>query len=167
MNSQQSLIIDAKSARMPRQTNLRHLVNSFADFHLNYNWLLTDVEADFGPFQGASFSRATIKYFSGAELSKLAFQFPEGLIAWGVLTALPLTLKIDFAKMPVKPMADAAAAFWDGSPAIQFPGAVAEVVAWDSSFTILVSKDPELTAAFASYYPEAAPGMSLEGRRAA
>lgn len=38
---------------------------------------------------------------------------------------------------------------------MQFPNAVAEVVCWDSTYTLLLSRDKHLTDSFNKYFAEA------------
>jgi hypothetical protein len=53
------------------------------------------------------------------------------------------------------PYADGNPDFWIANPRIQHPLAVIEIIAWDSTLTLLLSKDDEISHCFRAYFQEA------------
>src|SRR5688572_25299435 len=118
-------ILAKATEKMPGHTALGPLVRSFAGRHEAYNWLVTDTEAYFGPFWDGSRPDGSPKLFTGLELTRLSSEFPDGQLIWGVLTALPPTLKVDLEALAVEPVSTSGTTFWEEAPRIQYPGAVA------------------------------------------
>lgn len=53
------------------------------------------------------------------------------------------------------PYADGNPDFWNGCPKIQHPRALVEIVCWDATCTLLLSKDDDLTYRFRTFFTDA------------
>lgn len=140
---------------MPVQTLLWPMLKSLDGQHRKYNWLLTDMEGHFGPFWDGKKPHKKPLIFTGEELHDLGAKFKEEQIPWGVLSGFPKDFPLDLKALLVEPQSENSMSFWQPDAKPQYPGAAVEIVAWDSSFTILISKDRELSAAFKKAFPTA------------
>jgi len=93
-------------------------------------------------------------WLSGTRLSEIIdgrrIQF-----TWCVLSGFQNDVEIDPTNLDVHPFADGNARFWQPDVAIQHPRAVVEIVCWDNTLTLLLSKDDDLTRRFREFFPEA------------
>jgi hypothetical protein len=117
--------------------------------------LLTDVELNVYP-PGLEYidDRETVRWRSGSELSDIVTASTIQFI-WGVLSGFRPEVAIDPAALDVQPFADGNGTFWASGARIQHPLADVEIVCWDSSATLLLSRDDDLTRRFRSFFPEA------------
>lgn len=158
-------IILRHSKRMPVHTDLKPIFTSFNGLQNEFHWLLTDLMLNYYPANFLSFSRDAKIFtcledsqnsflFDGESLTKLIFSHDIQFI-WGVLSALPKDVEIDLKQLAVTPYAQDNPTFWSSNPQIQHPLAVAEIVCWDSSLTLFLSKHQVLEKRFRTYFPEA------------
>jgi hypothetical protein len=61
---------------------------------------------------------------------------------------------IDVTTLATYPYADGNGALWKPKVSIQHPLAAVEIVCWDSSATLLLSRDDDLTERFRRFFPE-------------
>ena len=145
------------SSRMPFHTNLRLVFEAFGGREREFDWLLTDLELNFYPpgleYIGGD-DRETAKWCSGDELSDIVTAHEIQFI-WGVLSGFRPEGTINPAAPRVYPFADCNRSLWTPGARIQHPLADVEIVCWDSSATLLLSRDDELTRRFRSFFPEA------------
>jgi hypothetical protein len=129
---------------------LKQILNSFKGLVKNYNWLLTDLDwsypqnyidyfEDYREFEHSN-DRLNNYWITGEKLMKLANN-KEVYFIWGVFSAFEKNETIDLDKNKVEPYADGNPNFWVEHPKIQHPKAVVELVLWDSTLTLLLSKD--------------------------
>lgn len=138
------------SPQMPWHTNLPRIFEAFGGLQRKYNWLVTDIECNWYP---DDFPRATPKWLSGSELTRIVETY-EIQFNWAVLSGFAEGIEIDLHAEDL-PYADGNPMFWGDSPGIQHPLATVEIVCWDSSATLLMSKDPSLTQRFRAFFPGA------------
>jgi hypothetical protein len=121
---------------------------------MEFDWLVTDLEligAQLGP---DSSGRPLVR--SGAELTRLVESSEQSVqCAWGVFSAFTKGTAPEPDGLAITPHADGNATFWEGSSRPQYPGAIAEVVCWDSSALLLISTDKTLAEKFKSRFPDA------------
>lgn len=145
------------SSRIPFHTNLRLVFDAFGGREREFNWLLTDVELNAYP-PGLDYigidDRATARWRSGSELSDIVAA-SEVQFIWGVLSGFRPEVTIDPAVLDVHPFADGNGSLWTPGARIQHPLADVEIVCWDASATVLLSRDDDLTRRFRSFFPEA------------
>ncbi|MBD2869170.1 hypothetical protein IDH41_11335 [Paenibacillus sp. IB182493] len=139
---------------MPYHTDLRTVFEAFGGRQLNYNWLLTDLECNHYPEPVLPYDdEGRPLWLTGEQLSKVVSENDIQFI-WGVLSGFDKTVEVDMPGLQVEPSAGNPE-HWNGAPAIQHPKAKVEIVCWDSSCTLLLSQDDELSRRFRSFFKEA------------
>ena len=125
----------------------------------DYDWLVTDLDA--------VLSNETLKYFEevqeleegtaywikGERLLELAYQ-ANLYIIWGVFTAFERRKYITLNELTVYPFADGNSDLWIESPHIQYPDAVCELIFWDSTFVLLLSRIEDVSICFRQAFPD-------------
>ncbi len=126
-------------------TNMLKIINTLGGKNLNYNWLITEIETNTGDY----FYDNYIILSNDELLNKLETKQIQWI--WGVFSAIPKkyskeeilnynlpdTENID--KVVIKP---------------QHPFADIEIIAYDSTFVQIISKDDEIADAFHNLYPK-------------
>jgi hypothetical protein len=72
----------------------------------------------------------------------------EVYFIWGVFSAIEKNEIVDLDTIKEEPYADGNPNFWMNNPVIQHTLAVAELVLWDSTLVLLLSKDNDLSSNF-------------------
>lgn len=109
----------------------------------SYDWYISDIETN----------RVEISegWCSGVQLKRI-IESNEIQFIWGVFSAFTKGVRVDVINPPFvydNP------SYWSGEEvAVQIPGALFEIAAWDSSATILVGGTPEMVQAFSTVFPE-------------
>ncbi|MCU0865558.1 MAG: hypothetical protein MUC36_17370 [Planctomycetes bacterium] len=138
---------------MPWYTDLKTVFEVFGGRELEYDWLLTELECNFLP---PELQDGGAWFFSGSDLSDLVRrQDPPIQFIWAVLTGFDRGTSVDLAHLDMVPGADGNPDFWRGAPRIQYPNARVELVCFDSSLTLLITEDADLTSRFRAGFPEA------------
>lgn len=136
---------------------LKEILNAFNGLEKNYNWLLTDLDwsypehhldyfEDFRIFDSSD-NCLNSYWITGENLTKLANDNKVYFI-WGVFSAFDKNQTIDLGEIKEEPYADGNPDFWGENPKIQHPKAIVELVFWDSSLILLLSKDNTLSENF-------------------
>ncbi|MDQ0227696.1 hypothetical protein [Metabacillus niabensis] len=136
---------------------LKEILNSFNGLEQKYNWLLTDLDwtypenyldyfEDYREFEDSN-ARINNYLITGDKLMQLANN-KEVYFIWGVLSAFEKNETMDLNEIKVEPYADGNPNFWVDNPKIQHPKAVVELVFWDSSLILLLSKDDTFSINF-------------------
>ncbi len=112
--------------------------------------LITDFECNYYPNLLEHKKRVWI---SGEELTNLALENEVLQFIWGVLSAFRKSVNLDIDNLEIEPDIIMNNEIWI-KPIVRHPLAVAEIVCWDSSATMLLSKDEDLTYKFGKYFPE-------------
>ena len=145
-----------ESPAMPFHTDVRAVFAALGDLPRRRDWLLTDLDcfAVDGLPLPARLLRGDAAVVPGAALDDFLTRH-EVQFLWGVLSAFPPGSVPDPAALPDdrRPYADGNPALWEGEPAIQHPRAELELVCWDSTFTLLIARDPAVEAAFRDAFP--------------
>ncbi|MDF2613799.1 MAG: hypothetical protein K0S71_1585 [Clostridia bacterium] len=161
------------SRQMPFYTDLRLVFEALEDRQEEYNWLITDLVYSVGRVRSSQhdFRYRRSKYIykndyptaaldsevvwiSGEELSKIVYGNAIQFI-WGVLSGFKKSTKIDLNDLEAIPYADGNSEFWIDEPQIQHPQADVEIVCWDSTLMLLLSKDDDLTNKFRGTFTDA------------
>ena len=74
---------------------------------------------------------------------------------WATLSGFPPSVSLDLENLVVFPYADCNQGFWIDEPKIQHPLAEIEIVCFDSSLMLLLTKDRTIGESFRRYFPEA------------
>lgn len=144
-----NLIVE-KSPEIRWYTNLSPFVSRARHRVEQYTWLVTDLEINGDwPFHEV---RAGACWLGGQELARYVSEVHPQFI-WAVLSAIRAGREQVAKGEDVCPYADGNPNFWKGSPRPQHPFADFEIVCWDSSATLLIGGDEELSDYFKDAYP--------------
>ncbi|MFF2875868.1 hypothetical protein ACFVR2_06040 [Gottfriedia sp. NPDC057991] len=121
-----------------------------------YNWLITDTDFYFEEFsetignyriKNSDDDILEIYWIPHKNISKFTEHEYFGL-SWGVFSAFPKNEKIELSNLEIIPFADGNPSFWVPNPKTQHPKALFEIVFWDSSYNLLISKDENISSIF-------------------
>jgi len=163
-----------RSNQMPFYTDMKLVFDSLGGRQLDYNWLITDIDYVVGglrrgPANGnlptnIKISNAStyptdsldnpIVFIEGEELHKIIYGNNIQFI-WAVFSGIKKEIKIDVNNLSVEPFADGNPNFWISFPQIQHPLAEIEIVCWDSTLTLFLSKDNEMGKRFKNCFTDA------------
>ena len=121
-------------------TFLKKIFKSINDVQKKYNWLITSYECY--PQNTKYVEKLSEEYcwITGEDLTEMVekedFQW-----VWGVFSAFSKDVTEEEILQYKLPRADGYDGFWKSPVSIQHPLAEIEIVAWDSSLTIFISKD--------------------------
>jgi hypothetical protein len=141
-------------SRMRYYTDIELVFEALGGRQLEFDWLLTDLELNEFPPRLLSLERSGAIRISGRELTDI-LRGEHIQFIWGVLSALSPGVELGLANLTPRPFADGNESLWRPGVAIQHPLAHAEIVCWDSTCTLLVTRDADLSARFRSFFPEA------------
>lgn len=149
-------------SRMPYHTDPRLVFHAIGGRQCEFDWLVTDhglcLLSDHEPLrygeQIASFVGSAAVRVSGAELTAIV-NCEDIQFVWGVLSALPSGVEVDLGNLSPRPVADGNPWLWRPGVQIQHPLVHAEIVCWDGSCTLFLTRDDDLTIRFRSFFPEA------------
>lgn len=148
-----SLLNDA--ARMLYPTDLRKVFHALGGRQREFVWLLTDlVLGGYQLGQPTLVDPEDVLMLTGDALTELVeahhIQFIRGVLSGFVPGKEP-----DLEQLAIRPYADGNTALWKPDVQIQYPTAQVEIVCFDSSLTMLLSRDVDLSQRFRAYFPEA------------
>jgi hypothetical protein len=133
-------------------THINEIFRSIGDEQLNYNWLITDCVCY--PKNKAFdelFSKEYL-WISGEQLTEIIHEEDFQFI-WGVLSGFAKDVTLEEVLKHDLPFADGYEGFWVDDVEVQHPIADIEIVAWDSSLTLFISKRDDLMNRFRTYFP--------------
>ena len=142
---------------MKYYTDLRLVFQAIDNRQRNYNWLLTDLDcSSIGDDRGdvATLNDQRPLWLTGEALTHLVGRI-EMQFNWAVLSGFAPSVSLDLGKLEIEPFADGNPCFWVPRPRIQHPLAEVEIVCWDSSLTMLLTRDREMSDSFRNFFPEA------------
>jgi hypothetical protein len=134
-----------ESPQMPHHTDVAQVFESFGGRQREYNWLLT---GDDRFFDGG---RPT--WLSGAEFEENVEE-TRPVYSWAVLSAFEPHEHADLDADRL-PYADGNRSLWLPYPQPQHPQATLEIVCFDNSLTLLLSRERELTRRFRGHFTDA------------
>lgn len=133
-------------------THLRNIFQSIEDEQVKYNWLITGYECYPQDEEVIEIFSKEYVWISGNQLTEIIhkddFQF-----IWGVFSGFSSHVSLDEVLKYDLPFADGYEGFWIDNVGIQHPLADIEIVAWDSSLTLFISKDDKLVDKFRHGFP--------------
>jgi hypothetical protein len=145
------------SIRMGHHTDLRLVFEALGGRGREFNWLLTDLELNYYPpelIREDDTWRSQARWLGGAELTDIVFANDIQFI-WGVLSGFRPGVAIDPAALDTYPFADGNESLWTPGIKIQHALADVEIVCWDSTATMLLTRDDDLTRRFREFFAEA------------
>lgn len=111
----------------------------------DYNWLITECAEWYDIFAKYNCKRCDeYIWISGEELTKLVRENEHMQMIWGVLSGFDLKYSLDEVIQYPLPYADMNRRLWENPVAVQNPLASVEIVAFDSSCTVIKSIDTQL-----------------------
>lgn len=128
----------------PFFTYIDDVFDSFNGKQNDYNWLLTDFELNDYPKE---FIGNDIIWLSGEKLTSILKESKIQFI-WAVLSGFKKDITINPKNLSITPIVKDNYDLWKKPPHIQHPDADVEIICFDSSATILLSKDLELSRRF-------------------
>ena len=143
-------------------TQMLKIINALGGRKLNYNWLITDIEAypqkGVGEIDDEIYSYLNEKdyvFISNLDLLDILEENDFQWI-WGVFSAIPNIYSLDDVLKHELPCAeDNCDIYLDNNFIIQHPFAEIEIVAFDSSGMHIVSKDKNICNCLKLVYPDA------------
>lgn len=149
-------LLEGPCEKMPSYTDMVEVFAAISQRQREFNWLLTECEGwpKHAKAKVQPFAEIDAQWFSGEQLTSQVNQ-SETQFLWAVFSGFPLHVAIDTENLATRPFADGNRDFWSDAPQIQHPLAEIEIVCWDSSATILLSRDPTIGISFRKYFPEA------------
>lgn len=140
---------------MPFHTDLKLVFEALGGRQREFNWLITNLECNHYPDPAIPFyPMSEPLWLADEQLTKVVFEYDIQFI-WGVLSGFDRSQVIDIEDLEVEPYADGNRDLWIGHPTIQHPKAQVEIVCWDSTCTLLLSKDDDLTNRFRKFFKDA------------
>jgi hypothetical protein len=143
--------------RMPYFTDLRLLFQAVGGRQRKFNWLITDLAySRFGDLDKGSppFRHSGPHWVTGTDLTQIVEE-NDLQFEWAVLSGFSTRVVLDLDRLDVEPYADGNPGFWVAQPHIQHPLAEVEIVCWDASAALLLSRDPTIGESFRRFFPEA------------
>ncbi|MBN9648080.1 MULTISPECIES: DUF2691 family protein [Terrisporobacter] len=132
-------------------TTLDEVFKGIENIQKQYNWLITDIECY--PEKQSNIELFSKEYcwLSGDELSEIIrgdnFQW-----IWGVFSGFSKSISKDDVLQFKLPYADGNKELWKDKLSIQHPLAEIEIIAWDSSKTLIISKNDNIINSFINYF---------------
>ena len=161
-----------RSPRLEFSTDLRAILAALGGRAREYEWLVTDLELLYLDPLGAlqhplplpvllSAHADEVMRLSGSELERIAGAYRIQVL-WGVFSgfrpdAVPVVSPLD-----PYPFANGNPDLWKPEVTLQHPTAQVELVCWDSSATLFLSRDADLARRFREQFPDAVDPQRLQ-----
>ncbi len=134
-------------------TYLRKIFESVPCLRTDYNWFISDYEAH--PLSNGRVVRLAqtggCAWISGEELYGMV-RHDDFQWIWGVLSGFEKSILKEEVLKYERPYSDGYSGFWEKELSIQHPLAAVELVAWDGSLTLIISKDESVVEKFRSAF---------------
>jgi len=137
-------------------THMRDILASMNNEQLNYNWLVSDCQANPDHEHNKELFEREYLWLSGRELTDI-FLDEDFQIIWGVFSGFRpdiSLLEVLKTKLPESGFNDMDMDLSDPNFIPRHPMAEVEIQAFDSSFTIIISKNDKLVEHVIEYYPQ-------------
>lgn len=141
-----------KTNKMRYFTDMKVIFDSLGGRQKGFNWLISDLELNHYPDE--SWLGEPYVWTSGDKLTELVYQNDIQFI-WAVLSAFNKNITVDFDDRTFLPYADGNSRLWINEPKIQHPRAEIEIVCWDSTLSLFLTRDHDLANKFKTYFEEA------------
>lgn len=138
------------TSKIDFHTNLREILKPILTDLDNYNWFLCDLDFITEKKLPINFDE---KFFilSNEEFQKIVNSQTQ--LIWGVISAVPKNIKIEINQDDL-PFADGNNLVWQNGN-LQVNNSEIEIIAFDSSYTIVKFKSQTLSKKFKKYFDEA------------
>lgn len=133
-------------------TYLKKVFDAIGNAQEQYNWLITDCECYPQSQRIDELLSQEYYWVSGSELTAIVenedFQW-----IWAVLSGFEKDISLSQVLEHPLPYANGYTGFWKNPISMQHPLASVEIVPWDSSLTLIISKQQKLIVDFCEYFP--------------
>jgi hypothetical protein len=142
------------TSKLKYHTNLNVLLKPIEEHLKNFKWLVSDLEINTSKMDELPINHDKdwfiINSFDMEQLRQSDTQ-----IIWGVFSAIKTDneIEIEIDEMCL-PYADGNGLIWENAN-LQFPNSEIEIIAWDSSYTIIKFTNEEMSKKFSAYFNEA------------
>ena len=133
-------------------TNMKEIFDAIGNQQKNYNWLISDYECNIYPSSAISIGKDFV-WVDGECLTEIVKKDDIQFI-WGVFSAFQKTISVEQIMQYDIPIADGNENLWTNKVQIQNPLADIEIIPWDSSLVVLISKADEIVNKFVNRYPK-------------
>ena len=133
-------------------TNLKVLLEPIQDEISNLKWLISDLELNTDQLKHLPINHDKDWFLISAEEMNV-LRKTEIQIIWGVFVGLLKTQEIEPSQIDL-PVAEGISQIWKNGN-LQVEQAKIEIIAWDSSYTIVKFTDPSMSEKFKAYFQEA------------
>ena len=134
-------------------TYLKKLFKTINNRQLDYNFLITDCECYPDDKAVGEMLNKGYCFISGEELTKIV-EAEDFQWIWGVLSAFDKSVSLSDILKYELPYADGYTGFWENPLTLQHPLALFEIVPWDATLTLILSKDKQIIDDFKKGYPQ-------------
>jgi hypothetical protein len=138
------------SSQMPRHTDIKLIFDALDGRQREFNWLITEHEC----YSDKDIFNEGMVLLSGDELTDIVTRNKIQFV-WGILSAFDKSTDIDINNLSVIPTFYGEWKYGGEDAHTQHPLAIAEIVCVDSSYTIFLSKDEDLSNRFLRHYSDA------------
>ena len=133
-------------------TYMGKIFRAIGDAQKNYNWLISDADCfPMTPEFSDPLARESC-WLTGEALTAMVEREDFQWI-WGVLSGFPKGIPEEQVRQYPLPYADGHPGFWHNPLSLQHPLAEIEIVPWDSSLTLLLSRKKEIVEDFRAFFP--------------
>jgi hypothetical protein len=146
-------LIIKDSSQMPTHTDIKLIFDALEGRQREFNWLITEHECYCWTSDKDIFNEGIV-FLSGDELTDIVTHNSIQFV-WGILSAFDKSTDIDINNMSLIPTFDGEWKYEGENVHTQHPLAIAEIVCVDSSYTIFLSKDEDLSNKFLRHYSDA------------
>lgn len=133
-------------------TQMGRVFDAINNKQMEYNWLITDI-ADGAPSKiWERYNDDNYCWITGKELSEIVREQDVQWV-WAVLSGFEKNISLEEILLYPHPGADGYGGFWRNPVSMQHPLATVEIVPWDSSLTLCMSKNEDLVKDFLNFFP--------------
>ena len=144
-------------------THLLEILQAIEPVQNHYNWLITNCECFPRDLKTAKLLSGEYCFLNGSALTAFV-EHEDFQWVWAVLSAFEKSLTLDKILAYPLPFADGNPGFWKNPIAIQHPLAQIEIVAFDSSLTLFLANNSNLTNRFRITFPDSEDLQEQNGR---
>jgi hypothetical protein len=145
-------ILFAPSEKMPFHTCLGPIFEAFEGQQKEFNWLIMEFECNHLP-TAADWHNEQKIWITGEELTKIIDDDDIQFI-WGEIFGFGKEIDFDTAMKNFRPRSKRRDPINSKNPQIQNSLATFQIICFDGGFTVLLSKDDNLSKLFRSYFKE-------------
>jgi hypothetical protein len=135
-------------------TFLSKIFAAIQDEQLKYNWLITDCMCYPQNAKYAELLSKEYAWLTGEQLNHM-IQMEDFQWIWAVLSGFSKEITLEEILKFKLPYADGFSGFWDSTISIQHPLADIEIVPWDSSLVLAISRKDDIINNFIKYFSHA------------